>query len=125
MEKEERKKLVVKLYNDIKFANLSTELNKKCFANLNTDVNKNYNANLNKTHFHISALYFFLKDNPELTNDEIREILNSNNKFSNLRKLDKLIPNFFEELKEHGISYIENLYNAKKNGVKSLNISRC
>ena len=66
-----------------------------------------------------------LKDNPELTNDEIREILNSNNKFSNLRKLDKLIPNFFEELKEHGISYIENLYNAKKNGVKSLNISRC
>ncbi|MBO5955007.1 MAG: hypothetical protein J6Q13_03475 [Clostridia bacterium] len=113
MEKAERKSLVVKLYNDIKFANLSTNFSKK------------YNENLNKTHYHISALYFFLKDNPELTDDEIREILNSNNKFSNLRKLDKLIPNFFEELKEHGISYVENLYNAKKNGVKSLNISRC
>ena len=124
MEKEERKSLVVKLYNDIKFANLSTDLNKRHFANMNTELCEKFNENLTKTHYHISALYFFLKDNPDLTNDEIREILKSNNKFSNLRKLDKLIPDFFEELKAHGIGYVENLYNAKKNGVKSLNISR-
>ncbi|MBQ8615631.1 MAG: hypothetical protein IJ415_03595 [Clostridia bacterium] len=99
MEKEQKQKLVAKLYNDIKFANQNAKISEK------------YGDGLTKEHYHISAFYYFLKTNASLTAVEIKEILNSNNKFSLLRKLDNLIPNFFEELKTYGIDYIENLYN--------------
>ena len=112
MEKEEKQKLVAKLYNDIKYANQCEKVSDK------------HQDGLSKEHFHISAFYYFLKDNESLTECEIREILNSNNKFSILRKLDNLIHNFFEELKDHGIAYVENLYKSHKNGTEALSIPR-
>ena len=102
MEKETKQKLVAKLYNDIKF------------ANQNAKVSEKYKDGLMKEHYHISAFYHFLKENKNLTEGEVREILSSNNKFSMLRKMDNLIPNFFNELKDHGITYIENLYVMQK-----------
>ena len=99
MEKEQKQVLVAQLYNDIKFANQSAKISEK------------YDDGLTKEHYHISAFYWFLKTNESLTTVEIKEILKSNNKFSILRKLDSLIPNFFEELKLYGIDYVENLYN--------------
>ena len=112
MQKEEKQFLVKKLYNDIKFANLSKRVSEK------------HKDGLGKEHFHISAFYYFLKDNENLKDDEIREVLYANNKFSLLRKLDYAIPNLFEELKEHGITYVENLYLAYKNGYEALNVPR-
>ena len=52
MEKEERKKLMLKLYSDIKFANQAAV------------VSINQNQGLDKAHFQISAFYHFLLDNP-------------------------------------------------------------
>ena len=69
---------MAQLYNDIKFANQNAKISEK------------YKDGLTKEHYHISAFYWFLKTNYSLSNDEIREILNSNNKFSFLRKLDNL-----------------------------------
>ena len=112
MTKEQKQTLVAKLYNDIKFANQSAKVSEK------------HGDGLTKEHYHISAFYWFLKDNSNLTNEEIREILYSNNKFSFLRKLDYAIPNLFEELKDHGITYVENLYVAYKKGNEALNVPR-
>ena len=112
MTKEQKETLVAKLYNDIKFAKLSTKVSEK------------YGDGLSKEHYHISVFYWFLKDNPNLTNEEIREILYANNRFSFLRKLDYAIPNLFEELKDHGITYVENLYVAYKKGYEALNVPR-
>ena len=112
MTKEQKQFLVSVLYNDIKF------------ANQNAKVSEKYGDGLTKEHYHISAFYWFLKTNESLTSEEIREILSSNNKFSFLRKLDNLIPNLFEELKDHGITYVENLYVAYKKGYESLNVPR-
>ena len=61
------------------------------------------------------------KENSELTNEDIREILNSNNKFSFLRKLDKLIPDFYEELKLHGPMSIATTYASRKHMNEQLN----
>lgn len=110
MEKEQKQVLVAQLYNDINFANHNAKISEK------------YKDGLTKEHYHISAFYWFLKTNYSLTNEEIGEILKSNNKFSILRKLDNLIPNFFEELKTYGVDYIENLYNqiSGKQAVKIL-----
>lgn len=110
MEKEQKQVLVAKLYNDIKFANQSAKTSEK------------YKDGLTKEHYHISAFYWFLKTNENLTSKEIREILSSNNRFSFLRKLDNLIPNFFEELKTYGITYVENLYNKSNYGQKELGV---
>ena len=99
MKKEQKQFLVALLYNDIKF------------ANQNAKVSEKYSDGLTKEYYHISAFYYFLKTNESLTNEEIRELLKSNNRFSFLRKLDSLIPNLFEELKTYGIDYIENLFN--------------
>lgn len=68
----------------------------------------------NKQYFQIAQFYNFLKENPNLTNEDILEILNSNNKFSFLRKLDKLIPDFYEELKLHGPMCIATTYASRK-----------
>ena len=67
-----------------------------------------------KEYFQVAQFYNFLKENPNLTNDDITEILNSNNKFSFLRKLDKLIPDFYEELKLHGPMTIATTYASRK-----------
>lgn len=112
MEKEQKQRLVAKLYNDIKFANQSAKVSEK------------YKDGLTKEHYHISAFYYFLKGNENLTKYEIRRILDSNNKFSLLRKMDSLIPNFFEELKINGIDYVENLYTTQKKGYEALNVPR-
>lgn len=119
MKNEERKKLVVELYNRIKIAKLNSTV-----SNFYNTYKPTSRKGLGQTHFQIMEFYLFLKENPNLTDEEIREILNSNNKFSFLRKLDNLIPNLFEELKVHGVSYIKNAYITAKNGSKELRVSR-
>lgn len=64
----------------------------------------------NEQYFQIVALYEFLKDNEDLSNDEVRAILKSRLKFSFLRKLDKKIHNMIEELRDHGPKYVAIMY---------------
>ena len=109
MNKEQKQTLVAQLYNDIKFANQHAKISDK------------YNDELTKEYYHISEFYWFLKTNERLSNEEIREVLNSNNKFSFLRKLDNLIPDFFEELKMHGVMTIATAYVERTH--KGLNIT--
>ncbi len=110
MIKEQKQVLVMQLYNDIKFANQSAKVSEK------------HEEGLSKEHYQISAFYWFLKTNESLTNEEIREILKSNNRFSFLRKLDYNISNLFEELKKYGPDYIENIYEQTKSGNKFIEI---
>ena len=65
----------------------------------------------NEQYFQIVALYEFLKDNEDLSNEEVKAMLKSRLKFSFLRKLDKKIPNMIEELREHGPKYVAIMYN--------------
>lgn len=118
MQKEERKGLVVKLYNKMRFAKLQAETKEERDNNslflkpVGYTLNPKYISH--KEYFQVAQFYNFLKENPNLTNDEIREILNSNNKFSFLRKLDKLILDFYEELKLHGPMTIATTYASRK-----------
>ena len=118
MQKEERKNLVVKLYNKMRFAKFQAEVkenkdNNSLFVKpVGYTLNPKYISN--KQYFQIAQLYNFLKENPDLKDEEIREILNSNNKFSFLRKLDKSMPDFIEELKLHGPMTIATTYASRK-----------
>ena len=118
MQKEERKGLVVKLYNKMRFAKFQAEEkedrdNNSLFIKpVGYTLNPKYISR--KEYFQVAQFYTFLKENSELTNEDIREILNSNNKFSFLRKLDKLIPDFYEELKLHGPMSIATTYASRK-----------
>ena len=79
----------------------------------------------NEQYFQIVTLYKFLKDNEDLSNDEVRAILKSRLKFSFLRKLDKKIPNMFEELREHGPKCVAIMYdrsNQEKQADKVLKV---
>ena len=109
MEKETKQILVSKLYRDIKFSGLVQE-------------GKKHSTELEKVRIHSLLFYSFLKENEKLTDDEIREVLNANNKFSLLRKLDSLLPNFFNELKMHGPVEIERLYVELKKGDKGFEV---
>ena len=118
MEIEERKKLVVELYKKMKFAKLQAETKE----NVNKDdlflkpkgarINPKYLSD--KEYFQIAQFYTFLKENPNLTDEEIREILNCNNKFSFIRKLDSKTPDLFSELKLHGPMCIATSYASRK-----------
>ena len=129
MEREEKQNLVAKLYNNLRFAKIKADMQTNNEKNEKKEIytkakgiriNSKYLSN--KEYFQIVEFYEFLKENPNLTNDEIREILNSNNKFSFLRKLDQTVPDLFEELKDHGVMYVAVSYVNKKHGFKSLNI---
>ncbi len=117
MEKEERKKLVVELYKKMQIAKVQGGIKKPSVEN---DLFLKLGGHIipegisRKNYFQIAQFYQFLKENPNLIDDEIREILNSNNKFSFIRKLDNLIPNFFEELKIRGPICIASYYANRK-----------
>ena len=106
MENEVRKKLVVELYKKMQFAKFQAETRKE--ANKDDLFLKPKGARINpkylsdKEYFQIAQFYVFLKENPDLTDEEIREILKSNKKFSFIRKLDINTPDLFSELKLHG-----------------------
>lgn len=63
----------------------------------------------------LSALYNFMKENPDLSEQEIRKYLHAKStQFSTLIMYDRAISDFISELKQHGVMYmveqIENLY---------------
>ena len=63
----------------------------------------------------LSALYNFMMENPNLSEQEIRKYLHAKStQFSTLIIYDRAINDFIPELKEHGVMYmieqIENLY---------------
>ena len=63
----------------------------------------------------LSALYSFMKENPNLSEQEIRKVLHAKStQFSNLIIYDRAINDFIPELEQHGVMYmieqIENLY---------------
>jgi len=118
MQKEERKGLVVNLYQRVQFAKQvqskfeRSSVEDDLFIKLGGfSTPKNLARD---KYFQIAQFYNFLKENPNLTNEDIRKILNSNNKFSFLRKLDKLIPDFYEELKLQGPMTIATTYASRK-----------
>lgn len=79
----------------------------------------------NEQYFQIVALYEFLKDNEDLSNEEVKAMLKSRLKFSFLRKLDKRFPNMIEELREHGPKYVSIMYdkiNQEKQADKVLKV---
>ena len=129
MEKELKQNLVAKLYNNLKLAKIKADMQTNSEKNEKSAmftspkgirINSKYLSN--KEYFQIVEFYEFLKENPDLTDDEIREILNSNNKFSFLRKVDQAVPNMFEELRDHGVMYIAVSYVSNKHGDKLLNL---
>ena len=129
MEKEERKSLVVNLYKKLNLAKFKADIEKSADKNSQKDVfHKPRGLRINpkylsqKQYFQIAEFYVFLHENSSLTDGEIREILNSNNKFSFLRKLDKVIPDFFTELKDHGVMTMATTYVNMKFGKYALNI---
>lgn len=74
---------------------------RKVFVESKTRLNPKLISN--KQYYQIAEFYNFLEENEDLTLEEIREILKSKPiEYGFLRKLDKLIPDFFEELKHHG-----------------------
>jgi len=125
MQKEERKGLVVNLYQRVQFAKQvqskfeRSSVEDDLFIKLGGfSTPKNLARD---KYFQIAQFYNFLKENPNLTNEDIRKILNSNNKFSFLRKLDKLIPDFYEELKLQGPMTIATTYASRKHMNEQLN----
>jgi len=118
MQKEERKGLVVNLYQRVQFAKQvqskfeRSSVEDDLFIKLGGfSTPKNLARD---KYFQIAQFYNFLKENPDLTDEEIREILNCNNKFSFIRKLDSKIPDLFSELKLHGPMTIATDYASKK-----------
>ena len=121
MENEERQKLVVELYKKMQFAKFQAETQdiqdkkqKESVYVHNSELKINPKYLSNKQYFQIAQFYVFLKENPDLTDEEIREILNCNNKFSFIRKLDSKIPDLFSELKLHGPMTIATDYASKQ-----------
>ena len=105
----EKKRLILELNEKMRIAKINAHWKeekdtfdkKQVFVGSATRLNPRFISN--KQYFQIAEFYNFLKENEDLTDEEIREVLKS--KFIDykfLRKLDKLIPGFFEELKFHG-----------------------
>ncbi|MBR4998512.1 MAG: hypothetical protein IKY10_01410 [Clostridia bacterium] len=124
MEKEEKQKLVVELYKKIKIAKLQAQtrdgVDKDDLFLKPKGIRLNPKYITEKEYFQIAQFYKFLKENPELKDEEIREILNANNKFSFIRKLDGKIPDLFSELKLHGPMYIATDYASRKHTSEQL-----
>ena len=124
MENEVRKKLVVELYQRIQFAKQVQSGFKR--SSVEDDLFLKLGGfstptNLTRSkYFQIVQFYLFLKENPNLADEEIREILNSNNKFSFIRKLDSKTPDLFNELKLYGPMVIATDYASRKQTNKEL-----
>ena len=117
MENEGRKKLVVELYKKMQFAKFQASTKKAgdkddLFLKQETKLNPKYISD--GEYFQIAQFYMFLKENPNLTDEEIREVLKSNRKFSFIRKLDSRTPDLFSELKLHGPMSIATDYASRK-----------
>ena len=118
MENEVRKKLVVELYKKIQFAKFQAQTKENgekddlFLKPKGARINPKYLSD--KQYFQIAQFYVFLKENPDLTVEEIREILKSKNKFSFIRKLDINTPDLFSELKLHGPMVIATDYAYRK-----------
>ena len=118
MENEVRKKLVVELYKTMRIADFQAKRRKD--ENKDDLFLKPKGARINpkylsdKQYFQIAQFYVFLKENPDLTNEEIREVLKSNNKFSFIRKLDINTPDLFSKLKLHGPMVIATDYASRE-----------
>ena len=106
MEKEQMENLIVKLTKKLELAKFKAELQDKpksengVFIKSSTRLNPKYISN--RQYFQIAQFYTFLKENDELTENQIRKILKSKKKFKFLLELDSTIPDFIEELKFHG-----------------------
>ena len=118
----DKESLILKLNEKLRIAKLHAHWKDKrqfdkrqVFVQSETKLNPRYISN--NQYYQIAEFYNFLTENEDLTDEEIREVLKY--KFINykfLRKLDKLIPDFFEELKMHGpmsvaIRYIDRKVN--------------
>ena len=118
MEKEDRKKLVVELYKKMQFAKFQAQTKENgdkddlFLKPKGARINPKYLSD--KQYFQIAQFYVFLKENPNLTDEEIREVLKSNKKFSFIRKLDINTPDLFSELKLHGPMVIATDYASRK-----------
>lgn len=117
MEKQEKQNLLKKLDHRMRYAKMQSKIidepNKDIIIK-EEKLNPKYISS--KQYFQLAQFYQFLINNPDITEDDARELLNSKIKFSYLRRVDKLVPNFISELKHHGpmsiaISYIENKHN--------------
>ena len=113
----DKKNLIVKLTENLQRAKSKAnwenykerEESKQVFVQSETGINPRYLSN--EQYFQIAEFYNFLEENKGLTAYEIRELLKGKLiKFAFLRKLDKLIPDFFEELKFHGPMSIATRY---------------
>lgn len=115
--------LIVMLSNKLKELN---EISKASKLIQNQTAGRSTDTQLNDgQYFQIVALYEFLKDNEDLSNEEVRAMLKSRLKFSFLRKLDKKISNMLEELREHGPKCVAIMYdrsNQKKQADKVLKV---
>lgn len=115
--------LIVMLSNKLKESN---EISGASKLIQNQTLGRSTDTQLNDDqYFQIVALYEFLKDNEDLSNEEVRAMLKSRLKFSFLRKLDKKIPNMFEELREHGPKCVAIMYdrsNQEKQADKVLKV---
>ncbi len=106
--------LIVMLSNKLKESN---EISRASKLIQNQTLGRSTDTQLNDDqYFQIVALYEFLKDNEDLSNEEVRAMLKSRLKFSFLRKLDKKIPNMFEELREHGPKCVAIMYDRSNQG---------
>ena len=113
----DKKRLIIELLNGFKQAKdkaKRTKLNidksnKQVFVQSETGINPRYISD--EHYFQIVEFYNFLQENPDLTTNEIREVLKGKTlKFAFLRKLDQLIPDLFDELKQHGPGSIATHY---------------
>lgn len=125
----EQKKLVCELINLIKLKKQDLE-DKKSIAQRKyetefphgasvlqgADINEKYLSTAQKAE--IFALYQFLTDNKDLSNEEITTILQQQVRFKNYNKIIKKYPNFLDELKFDGPTYFANLV-ARDNYLKS------
>lgn len=128
MEKAERKNLVVKLSRKIQLAKLQAEIvensmKHRVFVGYKFVLNPKYISN--EEYLKIVQLYLLLKENDNLSENDIRNILKTKHKFAFLLKVDKVVPDFFNVLKLRGpmntaINYVERRYNPK-NAVNRIN----
>ncbi len=111
MEKQTNEKLVQKLIERLRVAKTNAqEQNKKDkFPKLliggEERINQKYISN--EQYFQIVQLYNFLKEYEDLTHEEFEEILKTKfGKFMFLRRLNKIVKNLDEELRDHGVRYV-------------------
>lgn len=106
------RKLIVELAYQIKTTReehkkleLKNKDNRVIFSKAEFADEINTNSNLKLNYRELAVLYAFVRNNPQLTDDELSKMLKKN-RLKFLRECEKTIPDFFEELRVHGPSYI-------------------